>query len=139
VAVEDTQDEAEAEAETVRDDTAETADDDNRQISVTELQRIADEFGAETAMQVVLNGGDYEAARELHYEAVKAELADLKKAAEKAETVVGEVTPAKFAAVDDATDGKAKMKAEFERKGLTSGQAAFAADCKKAMSKNNKK
>jgi hypothetical protein len=105
----------------------------------TELAAIVAEFGAEIALQVAIHGGGMDKAKDLHYQQLKAENARLAELAAKVKPAMpetGEQEPAKFAATDEAEQARAKDIAAYERKGLTSAQAAFAASCKM---KTNKK
>lgn len=67
-------------------------------LSREEFTRIADEFGAEIAVQTVRDGGDYQTALKSAHDALKAEVTELRKAAQ-----LGNGTPAK---VVEATDPK---------------------------------
>jgi hypothetical protein len=104
----------------------EVATEEAKQFSVAEFAQMVEEFGLELATEVALNGGDYESAKELHYQQLKAQAAKPAQAMPEA----GETEPAQFAATDDNADAQSKEVANYERKGLTPAQAKFAASCK---------
>ena len=92
-----------------------------------EMARAVDEFGA-TAALVFLNGGGYDEARELHFEALTTENARL-----TAALATGEGTPV---SVLDAEPDNAPGATPTTADGLTPGQRAFAANIRKELNRN---
>lgn len=89
----------EAEAEPVED----------KQFSQQEFVRIVTDFGADIATQVVTNGGNYADARELHYQAEKAELESLRKEVAELKAAKPSASGASPVAFADGEKRKKKM------------------------------
>jgi hypothetical protein len=89
----------EAEAEPVED----------KQFSQSEFVKIVADFGADIATKVVTNGGDYADARELHYQAEKAELESLRKQVAELQAAKPSVSGASPIAFADGEKRKTKM------------------------------
>ena len=107
-----------------------------RAVPIVDLEAMVSEFGAETACEVLLNGGDMTDARELHTERLKAENETLRKqlADRDTDTDIGE-DPVTFTDGEPATepDPAAEKAAKDKRvneyavmHGLTPGQARYA-------------
>ena len=93
-------------------------------IAISELERMVTEFGADTAVQAVLNGGGYEDALFAHVERLEAEVAELRAAKHTADS--GE-TAGEFNIDPGVGDAVATEKARLMAKGYGSAMAGFMA------------